>query len=233
MKLVDKYLSQHSAQQLYSEIPLTTPSQEPIPVKKVKAQTLGVCMFVNKRELKTRNIETRDQMESCPTRCTNKAIHLKNGVLLCSRHKDSDVSKLEDIVNGIVPVIRTIDVERTIAEDGPLPPGEYGTSIINSHLNPIDEAIEECSRLEALLENTDRIVPCQIGIKEVCLVQVNEQWYVIDPQGECYGKVLDNPNLKIKTKDYIDITGSIVHLEGSADRQFLEHHNLSYNIMYQ
>jgi hypothetical protein len=212
---------------------LVSSSPEPVPVKKVKSQTLGVCMFVNKRELKTRNIETREQMESCPTRCTNKAIHLKNGILLCSRHKESDVSKVEDIVNGVVPVIRTIDVEKTVvAEEGPLLPGEYGTPVGNSQLNPVDEAIEECTRLEALLEKSDRIVPCQIGIKEVCLVQMHEQWYVIDPQGECYGKVLDNYNLKVKTKEYTDITGTIVHLEGSIDRQFLEEHNLSYSTMY-
>lgn len=235
MKLVDKYLSQHSAQQMCSETREdTTKTPEPTPVKKVKIPTLGVCMFVNKRELKNRNIETREQLEACPARCTNKAIHMKNGLLLCSRHKETENSKLEDIINGIVPVIKTLDMEVTMNEDeGPLPEGEYGTSISQLRMNPVEEAIEECTRLETLLEKAERIVPCQIGFKEVCLVSVNDKWYVIDPQGECYGKVLDNPNLKVKTKEYNDISGSILPLEGSVDRQFLEFHNLIYKTMYQ
>ena len=195
-------------------------------------------MFVNKRVLNEQGVETREQLESCKHRCSNKAVHLKNGVLLCTRHKDTDISKIEDIINGVKPNIVTkdvIDEVRTIVEEGPLKAGEYSRK---KKPTDVEGLIEHCCDLTTMLENSDKVVPCRIGFKEVCLLNYNGLYYVVDPVGECLGKItnedkLSEFELKMKMKEYFDITGVIESLVGESDRNFLENFSLSYNTNYQ
>lgn len=236
MKTIDKYLSQHSAQQIMKnekEVPKKEEKQTE-PKKTSKLQSLGICMFVNKRVLKERGILNKDQLEACADRCKNKAVHLKNDVLLCTRHKESDVSKIEDILAGIQPVIRTLDIERTLEVIEP--ETSYKSRVRQVEADSVDEAMEECSRLERLLEDTEKTIPCRIGMKEACLVVYKDVPYVIDLLGECYGKIGDasamsSLSLKAKMKEYIDVRSYISSLDDN-DREFLQEHSITYITKY-
>jgi len=262
MRLIDGHISQFSAKLHSSKEFVTEPEEATVvdeekpkevvktksPKQKAKTETggkaksLGICMFVNKRILKEQSIGTREELEACSQRCQNKAVHLKNGLLICSRHKDSDVSKLEEIVNGIKPQILTVDISNEVTtvktvdptESKFLPEGQYGNQRY-SGVSDLEDAISECTHLERLLEDTSKIIPCRIGgLKECCLAVFDDVYYVVEPMGECYGKItdqnkIDNFELKLKTKEYFDISGSIEQLEEDAkDRKFIEHHSLTY-----
>jgi hypothetical protein len=59
------------------------------------------------------------------------------------------------------------------------------------------------------------------------------QYYVIDPLGECLGKVsgeerIREIDMKLKTKEYFDVEGNIERLIGS-DKHFLETFCLGYS----
>jgi hypothetical protein len=251
LRLVDKYISQHFAQKIVIQpqlpthnSPTPTREEKNEPSKKPKSLSLGVCMFVNKRILKEKNITTKDQLLSCQERCSNKAVHTKAGIILCTRHKDSDISKLESIVEGVKPEF-TIDPERTIVEveeDKPLVEGEYYSKRKprgekSSSFN-VEESVQAIEDLSTLLENTDRIFPCRIGFKEVCLLSYMGVYYVIDPSGVCFGKIsnedIENTyETKIRTKEYFDITGNIKPLMELTDRSFVENFSLSYVTRFQ
>lgn len=244
MKLVDRYLSHFTASkhQTKEEVHTERPEVKATPTKP-KAKSLGVCMFVNKRILKEKSISTREELESCGQRCSNKANLLRNGLLLCSRHKDSDVSKIEDIVNGVKPVINTRDLTSVPPEEGKgeiglIEEGSYGSERFEGGKTEIEEAIEECTHLERLLEDTDRIIPCRLRLKECCLALFDGVHYVVEPMGECYGKITNEEkitafSLKMKMREYVDISGSIEALEGRGDLEFLQKHSLTYKREYQ
>ena len=252
MRVIDKHLSQHAAKQHAGAAERENEEKEVVVEKEIpktkagkatttKAKSLGICMFVNKRILKEQSIGTREELEACNQRCQNKAVHLKNGLLICSRHKDSDISKMEEIVNGIKPQILTVDLEgvqltKTVGDNvdsGIITEGQYGNPRY-SGVSDIEDAISECTHLERLLEDSSKVIPCRVGgLKECCLVVYEDVYYVVEPMGECYGKITDQAKiegfeLKMKTKEYFDISGSIEQLEGDNDRKFLEHHSLAY-----
>lgn len=223
------------------EIPVAEKPVRRASVSKVsKLKTLGVCMFVNKRILKEQGIDSRESLETCSQRCTSKAVHLKNGLIVCGRHKDSDTSKIEDIVNhGIRPDIRTVDLTET--EDSPLKPGKYGSRKLAPRDSSSEEyvaaAIDECTRLEELLEETDRTLLVKIDLKELLAVQYEDVRYVIDPMGDCFGKITDEEavtalEMKMKMKEFGLIGPHLQPLKGVKDRTFLEKFSLEYSLQY-
>ncbi len=145
---------------------------------------------------------------------------------------------MEEIVSGVKPQINTIDLEKEAFTVEPsmseIKEGQYGPTRHPANISDVEDAIIECTHLEKLLEETDNVIPCRIGLKEVCLAVFNETHYVIDPLGDCYGKISSQEKLsgfmmKIKTKEYFDIRGSIEPLDDKKDVDFLTHHSLNYS----
>jgi hypothetical protein len=78
----------------------------------------------------------------------------------------------------------------------------------------------------------NRFIPCRIGLKETCLVTHSGRVYLVDPCGDCLGKIVDKETVeeferKAKMKEYFDVEGHISPLQNS-DREFLEHFDLFY-----
>jgi hypothetical protein len=225
-------------------VPKVSKTKESVP-KAARPKSLGICMFVNKKVLKDQEICTREQLENCSQKCTSKAIHVKNGLLVCGRHKDSDTSKIEEIVNtGTLSVIRTIDLTEAdmIEETGALKPGKYGLER-RRHLRDVsseeyvEAAIEECALLETFISQSERIIPVRINLKELLVAQFEGVSYVIDPLGDCFGKIVDQTGLtaletKMKTKEFGVVQPFLVPLEGARDREFLERFCLEYSLEY-
>jgi hypothetical protein len=215
-------------------------AEVPKPTKSQSTAMLGQCMFVNKKVLKERSIRTKEQLETCPERCSNKAACVKNGLSICKRHEKADISKLEDIIVGVQPEFTVVaePLEMCIEEDeiSPLTEGEYGKPKIDNTYTQLEREMQQCEDLEQLLEQTDKVLPCRIGIREICLVMYKGQYYVIDPLGECLGKIskeerIREIDMKMKTKEYFDVEGNIERLIG-LDKQFLETFCLSYSTRY-
>jgi hypothetical protein len=206
-------------------------------VPKPKPQPTGPsspCMFVNKKVLKERSIRTREQLEACPERCSNKAVCIKNGLSLCKRHEKADISKIEDIVSGVQPEF-TVEVQ-VEDENGPLKEGDYGKPGNMDSQTQLEREMKQCEDLDHLLEQTDKVFPCRIGIREICLVMYKGTYYVIDPLGECLGKISQEDrmreiDMKMKMKEYFDVEGNIERLRGT-DKPFLETFCLSYSVRY-
>jgi hypothetical protein len=203
------------------------------PPKKVPKPTeMGICMFVNKKTLQQKSIQTREQVESCPERCSSKAFSVKNGVLVCKRHEKSDTSKLEMILSGIQPEFTMVPVEEEVhSQESPLEEGDYFSSRMER--SPLERDMDQCEDIDKLLENTERVLPCRLGIRDICLVVYQGVYYAIDPLGECLGKITDESrtqeiNHKMKTKEYFDIEGKLESLF-TRDRGFLETFRLTYS----
>jgi len=233
LKMIDSWIAaQTEEERPQPKSSRTVPSE---PSKKPKLPALGVCMFVNKRVLKEKNIMTRGQLEGCPERCSSKAFHMKSGITLCTRHKDSDISKMEDIISGREPEFTVVqEVPPPQEDNGPLPEGDYANR--EDSRTDLEREIDQCDDLEQLLEKTERVFPCRIGHREVCMVSYQQVYYIIDPIGECLGKVTQEEkiadfDMKMKTKEYFDVTGSIEGLM-NTDKLFLETFHLSYSARY-
>jgi hypothetical protein len=238
LKYIDELIAKAPA-------PRPNPAVEQPPVV-VKQKSLGACMFVNKRVIKEQGISNRHDLENCSQRCNSKAIHVKNGLILCSRHKDSDVSKIEEILtNETCPVIYTVELTTEMDEgsnaDAPLKPGKYGgrrgCPDNSSSEEYVEAAIETCALLEKLLEQTSRTIPVRIELKELLVVEYEGVSYVIDPLGDCFGKITNEDALtaletKTKMKEYGVVHSHLVPLGGSLDRIFLETFSLEYDIRY-
>lgn len=248
IRIVDKHLTQHHAnKQVIKEPKLTTQepqesSEQAATKKQPKQKSLGICMFVNKRIIKDQGIDNVKALEQCSERCKSKAFNLKNGILLCGRHKDSDISKLEQIIQGIKPVVNTVDLEATVVnepdtvEEGQYQPDEDELRDGKNERSHYDTVINEVTNLEKLLECGDKIMPCRIGLKEVCVVNFEGTDYVISLLGDCYGKIVDEEKIqtieiKTKMKEYYDITGMIAELT-PPDIKFLKMHSLNYTKNY-
>jgi hypothetical protein len=222
----------------------TTKTKESVP-KPQRLKSLGVCMFVSKKVLKDQEISNRELLEKCTQRCASKAFHVKNGLLVCSRHKDSDTSRIEEIIQtGMSSGIKTAEVtkDEDLTLHGALKPGKYGKGrrevLYNvSSEEYVEAAIDECTRLESFLNKSSRVIPVRINVKELLVVQYEGTDYVIDPLGDCYGKVTDKEGLmalelKMKTKEFGAVHPFLVPLEGPNDRQFLEYFSLDYSLEY-
>lgn len=235
IRTVDKHLTQHHANKQVIQEPLSSqnvPTKQ-TPKKQVKAKSLGICMFVNKRIIKDKEIDNIQALEECPDRCKSKAIHLKEGILLCGRHKDSDISKLQQIIQGIKPVIKTIEIEPENVDEGQYEPE---TTNKNNERTDYDNIVNEVTGLEKLLESDKGVLPCRIGFKDVCIVNFENTNYVITINGCCFGKITDEEKIesieiKTKRKEYCDITGMIEELSPS-DIRFLKLHSMNYSKQY-
>jgi hypothetical protein len=101
----------------------------------------------------------------------------------------------------------------------------------------VEAAIDECTRLEALLSGSERIIPVRIELKELFVVLYEATMYVIDPLGDCFGKVVDPEAIsaletKLKTKEFGVVAPYLTALEGPGDRTFLETFSLEYSTRY-
>jgi hypothetical protein len=205
-----------------------------IPKKPTKTtENLGKCIFVNKKTLQQKSIETREQIETCQERCSSKAVVLKNGIPVCKRHEKSDTSKIEMILSGQTPefTIAEPTLEPTMQEPEFLEEGDYFTPRLER--SALEMEMDQCEDLDKLLENTDRVLPCRIGLREICLVVYRKMYYAIDPLGECLGRISDESNVqeiecKMKTKEYYDIIGKLEFLR-QEDKTFLETFRLTYS----
>jgi hypothetical protein len=206
----------------------------PPPKKPTKpTENLGKCIFVNKKTLQQKSIETREQIETCQERCSSKAVVLKNGIPVCKRHEKSDTSKIETILSGKTPEFTIVEptleeptLELTFLEEGDYFPPRKERSVLEMEM-------DQCEDLDKLLENTDRVLPCRLGLREICLVVYRKIYYAIDPLGECLGKITEEANrqeieCKMKTKEYYDIEGKLEFL-CCEDREFLENFRLTYS----
>lgn len=246
LKLVNKYISQFSAESMSHDkkyetkeeqtktrntIDLFTSKTNTKTRDETKKVSLGMCMFVQKKNLV--NVSSREELETSKDRCNKKAFNVKNGVILCSRHKDSDTKRIEDILSGKIP--EHTGESTTMEEDmnSLLPEGDYKKKVADTTTssNEIDDILNEMGRLEKLIEE-NRFIPCRIGLKETCLVTHSGIVYLVDPCGDCLGKIVDKETveefeLKAKMKEYFDVEGHISPLQNS-DRGFLEHYELIY-----
>lgn len=215
-------------------IPETVAVIAPTPKKPSKTtENFGKCIFVNKKTLQQKLIETREQIETCQERCSSKAVVLKNGIPVCKRHEKSDTSKIEMILSGQTPefTLAGPTLEPTTLESGFLEEGDYFPP--RKERSVLEMEMDQCEDLDKLLENTDRVLPCRIGLREICLVVYRKIYYAIDPLGECLGKISDETNrqeieCKMKTKEYYDIEGKLEFL-CCEDREFLETFRLTYS----
>ena len=185
--------------------------------------SLGPCMFVQKRILT--NITTREGLEDCKERCGRKAYIIKNGIILCNRHKESDTKRIEEILR-----------ENAEAEssDKDLPEGDYSGAPRpekNSPSEDIVEILNELGKLEKLIDE-NKFTPCRIRFKDTCMVTSGGNAYVVDPCGDCFGKISDKEVVedlerKAKMKEYFDVEHHISALKYS-DMGFLEEFKLCY-----
>jgi hypothetical protein len=226
LSIINKYISQHSAQVITEPPRETTIDLFPTRTKTredPKRPSLGPCMFVQRKNLT--NVTTRDELETCEGRCNKKAFNIRSGVILCSRHRDSDIQKIEEILNQVQtsgPSESGTDI---------LPEGDYASHPQPPPSSEIEEALAELGELEKLLEE-NRFIPCRIEYKDVCIITHSNIMYVIDPCGDCFGKITDGEtieeiDLASKKKLYMDVREHIQPLQ-VMDREFLREYNLAY-----
>jgi hypothetical protein len=237
LKWVNKYISQHSAETIHRQQPVEEEKTlDLFPTTRTKTRdenkrvSLGLCMFVQKKNLV--GVNSREELEACKDRCRKKAYDLKGDVILCSRHKDSDIKRIEEILNGVVENVSD-EPGRGPSPRDPLPEGDYKKPKRNAGpAEDIEDVLNEMSRLEKLFEE-NKFIPCRIKFRECALICFHGETFVVEPSGVCIGKITDKDALKsfetkAKMKEYFDVDGHVEHLTHS-DLPFVEHFELYYN----
>lgn len=234
LKIINKYISQHSAENIHYEQKPVEKTLDLFPTTRTKTRddpkkiSLGACMFVQKKNLT--DIYTRDELETCKDRCNKKAFNIKGDVILCSRHKDSDVEKIVEILAGKIKP----DEERVSQKKAtdPLPEGDYKkTSAEAGSSNDIEDVLDEMGKLEKLLEE-NRFIPCRVQFRECCIINFKGTTYVVEPSGTCIGKIEDSQAVasfetKAKMKEYFDVQ-EYLHPLQISDLGFVEYYELYY-----
>lgn len=239
LKVVNKYISQHSAETIHQQprspkdfVPKTEEEKtlELFPTTRTKTRdeakkiSLGECMFVQKKNLV--GVRSREELEGCKDRCKKKAFNLKNGVILCSRHKESDIQRIEEILSGVV--VKDDDLKQS--PETPLPEGDYKKNKRNEgSAEDIEEVLNEMGRLEKIFDE-NKFIPCRIKFRECCLIHFRGVSYLVEPSGVCLGKIVDRNALatfetKAKMKEYFDVEEFVVGLCYS-DLSFVEYFEL-------
>lgn len=238
-KMVNRLLSLISAEAIMQidRAPLS-PTQVPVveestrDMKNAGRPSLGRCMFVQKRLLK--DVASRGGLMDHKARCEKTAFYERNGLVLCSRHKDADTSRMEELFG-----------RQEVPEAGPSTPpllaeGSYHSTEpplpISSFSGPsdvVEEAMKDVNRLGRMVEE-NRLVPCRISSHETSFLPYKGTVYVVSPcHGVCYGKVVDEEilssyEIRAKVREYLDISGRITYLT-EADRGFLIDFELIYS----
>lgn len=236
LKLINKYISQYSAETIHHQpVPDENREEKPLDLfpktrtktrDEAKKTSLGPCMFVQKKHLV--GVRSREGLETCKERCNKKAFNLKNGVMLCSRHKESDIQRIEEILSGVV----RDDETRTNPETA-LPEGDYRKAPKNEGpAEDIEEVLNEMGRLEKIFDE-NKFIPCRIKFRECCLINFRGGNYIVEPSGVCLGKITDKAAIsgfetKAKMKEYFDTEEYLEPLTYS-DRPFVEYFELYYN----
>lgn len=238
LKVVNKHISQHSAETIHRQ-PRSPRDVDPktgeektlelFPATRTKTRdeakkvSLGECMFVQKKNLV--GVGSREELESCKDRCNKKAFNLKNGVILCSRHKESDIQRIEEILSGVV-----VKGDLKNLPESPLPEGDYKKNKRNEgSAEDIEEVLNEMGRLEKIFDE-NKFIPCRIKFRECCLINFRGVSYLVEPSGVCLGKIIDKDALtgfetKAKMKEYFDVEEFVVGLCYS-DLSFVEYFEL-------
>lgn len=235
LKLINKYISQHSAETIHHQPTQEEKTLDLFPNTRTKTRdeakkiSLGGCMFVQKKNLV--GLRSREELETCKERCNKKAYNVKNGVILCSRHKESDIQRIEEILSGIVKEVDPQPEDKPSPES-PLPEGDYKKSPKNEGTaEDIEEVLNEMGRLEKIFEE-NKFIPCRIKFRECCLISFRGVSYLVEPSGVCFGKIMDKDALttfetKAKMKEYFD-TEEYIEALTYADLSFVEHFDLYY-----
>lgn len=221
LRVINKYISQYDAEKLLNKTrePTTTTTttitrtnEGGAQGKKSKTTSLGKCMYCTLRAMK--KINNREEFEKSEEKCGKNAYHMKDGVMLCEKHKDSNLDKILEVINK-----SGNDLLEEITETVQRPPVEN---------RDIEEIMDEVCKLEKLLTEFKNL-PCRVDFRDMLVINGG---YVITPSGTCYGKVdpeiVDKLEMANKRKDYVDIQPNLQPLLAS-DRQFVVDNELLYD----
>lgn len=182
---------------------------------------IGKCGYCSAKTMKKLN--TRVEYDAEPTRCGKTAYHIKDGVMLCDRHKENDIGKIVKIINE--PVVSAVtDMEEDVEID------EIFNVIKPIEDVDIEEVMKRVTGTERMLGELDP-QPCICGSQPMLYVNYNNSKYVVSTYGVCYGKVSES-DLKavdalIKRKGLLDVSGKLYPLKRS-DTGFIMTYELSY-----
>lgn len=220
LRVINKYITQYDAEKLIHKTrePTTTittitrTNEGGNQGKKSKTTSLGKCMYCTLRAMK--KINNREEFEKSEEKCGKNAYHLRESVMLCEKHKDSNLDKILEVISK-----SDSDLLEEITETVQKPPVEN---------RDIEEIMDEVCKLEKILTNFKNL-PCRVEFRDMLVI---DGGYVITPSGTCYGKVekdlIDKLEMANKRKDYLDIHQNIKPLLAS-DRTFIIDNELLYD----
>lgn len=189
-------------------------------------EPIGKCGYCSAKTMK--KIKTRVEYEDEPTRCGKAAHHIKNGVLLCDRHRENDISKIVEIMCVKEDVV-VDDIEEEVVDEGPDIDEMVVCTKPVEDLD-IDEIIDRVSGIEKMLSEVEP-QPCTHGPKPMLYVKYGDVRYVVSTNGVCYGKIsktdFKSIEVLIRRKGLFDITGKLSPLK-KGDIPFLEKYELYY-----
>lgn len=179
-------------------------------------EAIGKCGYCSSKIMK--KMKTRAEYEEEPTRCGKAAHHLKDGVMLCDRHRENDIVKIIELLNSVVESEIDEEIDEIFVS---IPPAEE---------RDVDEIMSDVETIEKLLSDLSPQT-CSLKAMPVMIAQYEDNKYVVSTNSVCYGKIRKDQtgevDMSLRRKALCDIEGKLSPLQRS-DISFLEKYKLSY-----
>lgn len=207
-------------------------------------EPIGKCGYCSSKTMK--KIKTRTEYDNETTRCGKAAHHIKDGVMLCDRHKENDIVKIVELMNTDAPQLEQTDkTEEGENKDKIEENDKMKEDIVEEDEEEIDEVfvtIPPCEEkdIDEILNEVDSTVSfltdlspqtCALKSIPVMVVEKSGVKYVVSTTGTCYGKVRKDQvgifEMSLRRKILTDVEGKLGPLHKS-DVSFLQNYKLSY-----
>lgn len=200
-------------------------------VKKVERDPIGMCGYCSLKTMK--KIKTRTEYEEDKSKCGKSAYHIRDGIMLCDRHKENEIGKIVELINGnqdhsAVTEMAPQDniVEMVVDEEI----DEIFSTVDAPEDKDIEDILSEVSDTEKIFNDLSP-QPCSHEFKPLLAVTYEGVKYTISLDGVCYGKIdrefSESIDSLSRRKDLCDVKGRLRALHRS-DMKFIDKYRLSY-----
>lgn len=232
IKVIDSLLGVPKADEIKTQTPKkkTSAATRTRTTKKVERTPIGTCGYCSSKAMK--KIKTRMEYEEDNSKCGKHAYHIRDGVMLCDRHKENEIGKIIELLSNhredaAAPDIESRDVLEIVIDEEI---EEIYSTTAPPEDRDIDDILNEVSDTEKIF-NELYPQPCSYEFKPLLAVVFEDKKYIISLDGVCYGKVdktfSETMDALSRRKDLCDVKGKLGPLYKS-DEKFISKYKLSY-----
>lgn len=232
IKVIDTLLGDKKTEETKTQSPKkkTSTLTRTRTIKKVERDPIGLCGYCSLKTMK--KIKTRTEYEEDKSKCGKSAYHIKDGIMLCDRHKENEIGKIVELINNNHnPTTATeLAPQDNIVEVVDEEIDEFFPTLDHPENKDIDDILAEVSDTEKIFTELSP-QPCSHEFKPLLAVAYEGVKYAISLDGVCYGKIDKEFSESIdslsRRKDLCDVKGRLKALHRS-DMKFIDKYKLSY-----